>query len=320
MSSRTISRKEFHEAFNSSLSGLQKDPWMAGRVRNALREKNPAGKKKLSAAMIVIVLILLLAIAAVASGILFSPRASARALADQALYERYGLTYDMQSYFSVDSCENEDGSVTVSYEGIEDLAFVLGRYDVIVRNNTVPEVTWSRDGEDTSKGFASDAWGKDQLERMLKMNRETGTMAGFDPFIRMINMKNGIVEEEPESPGTPDAEAFEREAQEVRTQSRYSREEMRRMARDAVVQQYRLTREQADMLIFDEENEAASYKIIDGNPCYICCMFLIQHPDPDNPFGLTEPEEKDGTYYVDVNVVTGVIEDTDYLTGAGGNG
>ena len=74
------------------------------------------------------------------------------------------------------------------------------------------------------------------------------------------------------------------------------------------------------MLVFDEENEEASYKIIDGKPCYICCMFLIQHPDPDNPYGSTEPEEKDGTYYADVNVVTGVIEDIDYLTGAGGNG
>ena len=318
--SNPISRQEFREAINSSLSGLQKDPWMAGRVRHELRERNSTGKRKVSTAVIIIALILLLTIAAVASSILFSPRASARVLADQALYERYGITYDMQSYFSVDSREQDDGTVTVTYEGIEDMAFVLGRYDVRIRNNTVLDVSWSHDGEDVSKGFASEAWGKDQLQRMLEMNRETGSMAGFDPFIRMINLKNGIAEEEPESPGPLDAEAFERETQEVKAQSRYSREELRQMARDAVVHQYQLTREQADMLVFDEENEEASYKTIDGKPCYICCMFLVQHPDPDNPDGSAEPEEKDGTYYADVNVVTGVIEDIDYLTGAGGNG
>ena len=50
---------------------------------------------------------------------------------------------------------------------MEDLAFVLGRYDVRVKDDAVQDVTWSHDGEDTSKGFESAAWGTEQLNKML---------------------------------------------------------------------------------------------------------------------------------------------------------
>ena len=48
----------------------------------------------------VLVVICLLAAAASASGLVFSARAKARLAAEKALYDRYGITFDMLSYFN----------------------------------------------------------------------------------------------------------------------------------------------------------------------------------------------------------------------------
>ena len=95
------------------------------------------------------------------------------------------------------------------------------------------------------------------------------------------------------------------------------------MAREAAALQYQLTPEQADMLIYDEvEDDLMSYgPEEDGTPCYWRTLFLFQDPDPENPYAFHEnPTEKDGTYFVIINVRTGVIEDVEYDTGVGGNG
>ena len=278
--------------------------------------------KKLYTGVAVLVVICLLAAVASASGLVFSARAKARIAAEKALYDRYGITFDMLSYFNSAFHENGDGTGTMSYEGLEDMAFVLGRYDVRVKDDTILDVTWSHDGEDTSKGFESAAWGTEQLKEMVEINRETWSMEGFTPYIDKINAENGFVLEEQPMPEVDD-ETFMNAKRQVRDQSRYSAEELDRMILEAAAMQYQLTPEQAGMMTYDEvEDPLMSYGMEDdGTPCYWRTLFLIQDPDPENPYDFHDnPTEKDGTYYVIINVRTGVIEDVEYDTGVGGNG
>ena len=278
--------------------------------------------KKFYTGVAVLVVICLLAAAASASGLVFSARAKARIAAEKALNDKYGITYDMLSYFISEFHENGDGTGTMSYEGLEDMAFVLGRYDVRVKDDTVLDVTWSHDGEDTSKGFESAAWGTEQLKEMVEINRETWSMEGFTPYIDKINAENGFVLEEQPMPEVDD-ETFMNAKRQARDQSRYSAEELDRMILEAAAMQYQLTPEQAGMMTYDEvEDPLMSYGMEDdGTPCYWRTLFLVQDPDPENPYDFHDnPTEKDGTYYVIINVRTGVIEDVEYDTGVGGNG
>ena len=276
--------------------------------------------RKLYTGVILLVLASLLAAAASASGLVFSAIAKARVAAEQALCDRYGITRDMLSYFGSYHQNNDDGSLTISYEGIEDLAFVLGRYAVRFADGAVQDVTWSHDGEDTSRGFESIAWGTEQLEEMLRINRATGNMAEFMDRIEEINAENGFVVPEGTIEETDD-EAFEKEVRQIRDQSCYSSEELEQMAREAVAELYQLSPEQAGMLITDENGEdLISYRMIDGVPCFRRMLFLVQDPSPDDPYFALTRVEKDGTYIVFINTLTGVIEDAFYDTGAGGNG
>lgn len=278
--------------------------------------------KKFYTGVAVLVVICLLAAAASASGLVFSARAKARIAAEKALNDKYGITYDMLSYFISEFHENGDGTGTMSYEGLEDMAFVLGRYDVRVKDDTILDVTWSHDGEDTSKGFESAAWGTEQLKEMVEINRETWSMEGFTPYIDKINAENGFVLEEQPMPEVDD-ETFMNAKRQARDQSRYSAEELDRMILEAAAMQYQLTPEQAGMMTYDEvEDPLMSYGMEDdGTPCYWRTLFLVQDPDPENPYDFHDnPTEKDGTYYVIINVRTGVIEDVEYDTGVGGNG
>lgn len=282
---------------------------------------NKPGKKFYTGVAVLVVICLLAAVAS-ASGLVFSARAKARIAAEKALYDRYGITFDMLSYFNSAFHENGDGTGTMSYEGLEDMAFVLGRYDVRVKDDTILDVTWSHDGEDTSKGFESAAWGTEQLKEMVEINRKTWSMEGFTPYIDKINAENGFVLEEQPMPEVDD-ETFMNAKRQVRDQSRYSAEELDRMILEAAAMQYQLTPEQAGMMTYDEvEDPLMSYGMEDdGTPCYWRTLFLIQDPDPENPYDFHDnPTEKDGTYYVIINVRTGVIEDVEYDTGVGGNG
>ena len=282
---------------------------------------NKPGKKFYTGVAVLVVICLLAAVAS-ASGLVFSARAKARLAAEKALNDKYGITYDMLSYFISEFHENGDGTGTMSYEGLEDMAFVLGRYDVRVKDDTVLDVTWSHDGEDTSKGFESAAWGTEQLTEMVEINRETWSMEGFTPYIDKINAENGFVLEEQPMPEVDD-ETFMNAKRQARDQSRYSAEELDRMILEAAAMQYQLTPEQAGMMTYDEvEDPLMSYGMEDdGTPCYWRTLFLVQDPDPENPYDFHDnPTEKDGTYYVIINVRTGVIEDVEYDTGVGGNG
>ena len=72
---------------------------------------------------------------------------------------------------------------------------MLGKYTVIVDGQTVKNICWSHDGEDTSGGLEASAWGKDQLDEILRIDPETGKQAQlytFNPYIERINREHGF--------------------------------------------------------------------------------------------------------------------------------
>ena len=130
-------------------------------------------KKKISFALCCALVLVSLSVIALAAGILFSPKADAVTLADRALEEKYGITPEMQTYFSREEEDLPGGAVRVTYSAGGELAYVLGTYTADVANGKA-EISWSRDGSETSGGYEADAWGAAQLEQMLKDNTETG--------------------------------------------------------------------------------------------------------------------------------------------------
>ena len=61
-----LNRKEFHEAIDTTLSGLHADPWLAQRVVNRERTSEPVVKKKLSISLVLIILLIIFDVTALA--------------------------------------------------------------------------------------------------------------------------------------------------------------------------------------------------------------------------------------------------------------
>ena len=194
--SEKMDRKAFHTAIDTTLSGLQENPFLYQRViAQESRKEGIIVKKRLSVGLVLTIVLLLITVTALAAGIIFAKRVPATEIADQALLKTYGITARMQSLFTRKTAEGEGGTTVVTYEGIEHLAYVLGKYTVIVDGQTVKNICWSHDGEDTSGGLEASAWGKDQLEEILRIDPETGKQAElrtFDPYIEKINREHGF--------------------------------------------------------------------------------------------------------------------------------
>ena len=268
----------------------------------------------------------LLVSASSAEEIRISGRVNAVRLADKALEENYGITLLLQEYFVRTAEEKDDGSFLVSYEGVTDYAYVLGRYDVAVRDGQVTAVSWSRDGEDTSGGFEAEAWGKEQIMEMLRLNQEAGTTEPFEARISEINDEHGfgyIPENLSDEEWEEEQARAEQEREEARIRSSLSIGEMTEIARRAVALLYGLAPEEEQALesaVLEEEELPMWYEMYEGEPCYRVCLAL---GDPEGgdilPNGLVYTE-KEGNYWVFVNGLTGMVEDVYYSAGIGGNG
>ncbi len=68
-----LTRKEFHEAIDTTLSGLQGDPFLAQRIMNQERTGEPVVKKRLSVGLVLAIVLLLIAVTALAVALL-SPK------------------------------------------------------------------------------------------------------------------------------------------------------------------------------------------------------------------------------------------------------
>ena len=311
-------RTQIHQAVDAHAKHLRPDPFLAQRIMNQERTGETVVKKRLSVSLVLAIVLMLLMATALAAGIIFAKRVPATEIADQALLQTYGITARMQSLFIRTTAEGEDGTTIVTYEGREHLAYVLGKYTVIVDGQTVKSICWSHDGEDTSGGLEASAWGKDQLDEILRIDPETGKQAQlltFNPYIDRINQEHGFdyqaywEENENEKyvvvlEGEDIEKAKERQA--------FSAHDFVQIAKEAVGVRYHLTSQQISLMSIDVDENSA-YVLLDGTLCYRCWIFVGELSDLE--------AEQDGTYTVYVNLETGVVEDIVFLSEhGGGNG
>lgn len=83
---------------------------------------------RIKTCIVVLLTALLVMSASSAEELTVSGRVNAVMYADKALEEHYGITLLMQDYFLRTVEEKEDNVFIVRYEGIENYAYVLGRY------------------------------------------------------------------------------------------------------------------------------------------------------------------------------------------------
>ena len=309
-------QKRIENAVDTTLASL--DP--SARECDLLIENIKGGKKsvmgkKVSAMLVLAIVLMLLTATALAAGIIFAKRVPATEIADQALLETYGITAQMQSLFIRETAEGEGGTTVVTYEGRGHLAYVLGKYTVIVDGQTVKSICWSHDGEDTSGGLEASAWGKDQLDEILRIDPETGKQAQlltFDPYIDRINREHGFdyqaywEENEDEKyevvlEGEDIEKAKERQA--------FSAHDFVQIAKEAVGVRYHLTSQQISLMSIDTDENSA-YVLLDGTLCYRCWIIVGELS--------TEETEQDGAYTVYLNLETGAVEDIQFLSERGG--
>ena len=275
-------------------------------------------KPRLSIGFVIAIVLMLLMATALAAGIIFAKRVPATEIADQALLKTYGITLQMQSMFIREIAEGEGGTTVVTYEGRERLAYVLGKYTVIVDGQAVKSICWSHDGEDMSGGLEASAWGKDQLDEILRIDPETGEQAQlltFDPYIDRINQEHGFDyqaywEENEDEKYVVVLEG--EDVQKAKERQAFSAQEFVKIAKEAVGVRYHLTSQQISLMSIDVDENSA-YVLLDGTLCYRCWIFVGELS--------AEETEQDGTYTVYLNLETGVVEDIVFLSmRGGGNG
>lgn len=320
-----MKKLDFQELVDQNLSGLVWDETKRRTVLQAVRkEERPV--KKLSTTFILIAAIVCLSVTALAAGLVFSSRVDAAKLAEKAMADTYGVTDTMLStFFSRTVSETADGGTTVVYSGIDFLRDVLGEYTVSVKDGAASAV-WSHDGESTSGLFDAEAWGKEQLEEMLRTAAERHDLSAFSEKAKAIAAKHKAASGE-----LPEGSAWEKtgeaEALAAAKASSYSEEDLLALAHDAVVSAYQLTDDQAKMLKFvfeledmaDDTADYLYYRMKDGKPVLTVMLSLQQRP-ADNSSAFPPFTPGDGVYWADVNVETGVIEDLLYDSQLGGNG
>ena len=317
--SEKMDRKAFHTAIDTTLSGLQENPFLYQRViAQESRKDGIIVKKRLSVGLVMAIVLMLITVTALAAGIIFAKRVPATEIADQALLETYGITAQMQSLFIREAAEGERGTIVVTYEGRESLAYVLGKYTVIIDGQAVKNICWSHDGEDTSGGLEASAWGKDQLEEILRIDPETGEQAQlytFDPYVDQINRAHGFDYQAYWKENMDEKHEIVLEGEDIekaKEKQAFSAHEFVQIAKEAVGVRYHLTPQQISLMSINVDENWA-YVLLDGTLCYCCQIFVGELSD--------EETEQDGTYTVYLNLETGVVEDILFLSEhGGGNG
>ena len=310
-------QKRIENAVDTTLASLNP----SARECDLLIENIKGGKKsvmgkKVSAMLVLAIVLMLLTATALAAGIIFAKRVPATEIADQALLETYGITAQMQSLFIRETAEGERGTIVVTYEGRESLAYVLGKYTVIIDGQTVKNIC--HDGEETSGGLEASAWGKDQLDEILRIDPETGEVAQlltFNPYIDRINRAHGFDYQTYWKENMDEKHEIVLEGEDIekaKEKQAFSAHEFVQIAKEAVGVRYHLTPQQISLMSINVDENWA-YVLLDGTLCYCCQIFVGE---------LSELEtEQDGTYTVYVNLETGVVEDILFLSEhGGGNG
>ena len=329
-----MKNNEFQELVDQNLSGLVWDERKRQRVLHALNEEEKP-VKKFSTTFILIAAIVCLSVTALAAGLIFSPKYDAVRISNQAMEDQYGITPDLLSLFWRDVKENEDGTTTVVYSTTKDVGPVsrIGEYTVMV-DGPKATVSWSNEGKDTSGGLSAEAYGPDQLHTIsydygnaMQQLMELGIIPSpdYSPNPRLadgqIDDEEWTEEDQAEwEHALAEVEEDEKqrlaEIAEAESRGKITVEQAADVGKEAIIQEYTLTKEQADKLEYQPDMIYASYE--NDEPLINLCYCLSQKEGAT--FSGDNFTEKDGQYWVTINLLTGVIEDLVYDSGLAGNG
>ena len=312
------------ELMDRRLSFLDDVPSCRAKVQYRIAQKEEHGvmKKKFSVGLALALVLCLLSVSALAAGLLLSSRVSASRIADQELEKQYGITAEMQTFFFREEEELPDGAVQVTYTGVGGMEYVLGSYTALVKDGKA-EISWSHDGEDTSGGYAAEAWGLAQLRQMMADSLDQEKKDAFMSKAAEIGEKHSVTEDD--APSEANEDYFEqREADKTAALKarKLSEDEMIQIGREFIISNYGLNEEQIARLELytnsyeDEEN--CWYEMINGQPCFQVEYLLYN--DEYETGDWTKRTEMNGYYIVYVNVETGVVEEYEYNSSLAGQG
>lgn len=284
---------DFQQLADRNLSGLVWDERMRRKVLCAL-DKEGHNVKRISRAFILAAAILCISVTALASGLIFSPRYDAGKQAANLMQEQYGLTGELLSLFHREITTQADGTSIVTYEAIRtDLpAEQMGTYTVTITSEGA-SVVWSNDGKDTTGGLTAEAFGAEQLTLLSRdyaatMEQLSGSNNASLPAVTPVLQETGV----------------------LNVQGALTIQQASALAKEAICQEYALTPQQQDMLLFEEDS---TYAAAEDRPLVTMLFWLWQ--EKDGSF-----TEKDGQYWVTVDLDTGIIEDILYDAALAGNG
>lgn len=316
-------KTDLRSLVDQNLSELKWDERQRQRVLHAIREEEKPVKKR-SVSMILAALLICLSVTALAAGLLFSPRYDAVRLANTAMEEKYGITADLLSLFHRTVTTHADGSATVTYAApqADFPAEQMGDYFVEVSGGHA-QAFWSNDGMDTSGGLGAEAWGKEQL-LLLSYDYANTMQYLFDqqgivtPTPMPANMKNHVWTAEDEALAQQAMDEInlieqQRLAEILKAEKagKMTIEKASELACQAVCQEYKLTDAQRSKLIYEPDSTYITWE--DDQPMAHILFWLWQRDDD----AFTE---KDGQYWVTIDLSAGVIEDILYDSGLAGNG
>ena len=315
-----MKNKALNTQLDAELSRIEWTQHDRHAVLNRITEGSvqPVMKKKMTRSLALALVLAILTTGALAAGLIFSPKADAGTAADQALESRYGITAEMQTWFSRVVVRQPDGSYVVTYTGVPGLDQVLGTYTIRVNGNRI-DTAWSHDGDDTTGGLTAPAWGVDQLTEMMAIKKEHWN----DVDTSVYDAALAAGQSTPMPLATPDPatmmteEELNAKQRALLKQSKLSISEMQEMAIMAMRERWQLTDSQIEKLEFNPD--MTWFKKIDGVLYCSVCYQLTQLPFVDD-FTLPEYTEMDGVYSVLINTETGEIDDAIYDSALGRNG
>ena len=322
-------KESLRTAMDRRLSFLDGLPSCRAAVQQRIaQEEEPEMKRKISLGFVIAMALVLVSVAAVAAGLLLSPRVTATQAADRALEAKYGITPEMQTFFGRTEEELADGTTKVTYWGAGSFEYPLGTYTALVKDGKA-EVTWSHDGEDTSGGYDSEVWGVDQLKTMLAESTYDKKQTAYMERANEITRAHSTPVPD-KSPMMDDFQEFfyqaESEKKEALEARKMTEKDMEEIGREFIISNYGLNEEQVERLELhttgEEESGLHFYGYMNGKPCYLV-EYLLYMPYTTEMMDKGESwprTEKDGYYLVYVNVEDGTVERYLYDSALGGVG
>ena len=272
-------------------------------------ERSMSMKKVLTLAMVAA---MALTVCGVGASGLFAAQYDPVRVANAALAETYGITDEMQTYFSREVIV-KDNVTSIIFSSMEDMSHVLGQYVVTIEDGDVA-VRWSHDGQSTEGGLDAKAWGAQQIEILLEMTKEDN---GYARGYRKAQEIKAALEDGEITVSITDGKgkAYVTTAPLAETDASIciSEAECIAIAKEAFSQEFGLTQEQIGMMVYNEDYAGYTYAVKDGKP--VCELYFWLHQQEE-----VYHTEGDGLYRAVIDAQDGKVLDVMYDSALAGNG